>query len=98
MLMVRTRSGRMAQPRSLVARSRQAVAPLLLFAFVVLFPRQAHAETSFTVTYRAPEACPDRDVFIRSVQRRSRIVKPVGPGQQPDVVFDVDLRVRGKKK
>lgn len=69
-----------------------------LVVFLFLYAGTAHADTTFTVTYKVAEGCPDRDRFINGIQRRSQVARPVGPAEQPDVVFTVDIVARGRKK
>lgn len=69
-----------------------------LVVFLFLYAGTAHAETTFTVTYKVAEGCPDRDRFINGIQRRSQVARLVGPAEQPDVVFTVDIVARGRKK
>jgi hypothetical protein len=72
---------------------------LLGLALLCLSPAAGMAaETTFTVTYKAFDGCPDRAAFIRGVQSRSRLAKPVGAAEQPDIVFAVELKAVSKKK
>lgn len=64
----------------------------------MLLVGSAQAETTFTVAYKPPEGCPDRGAFIHGIQSRSRIAKPVGAAEQPDIVFSVDIKQSGPGK
>ncbi|MFO0555198.1 MAG: hypothetical protein U0271_42865 [Polyangiaceae bacterium] len=83
----------MALGRSASRRIRQATSLLAASAGVTILglSREAHADTSFSLTFEAPKECPDRGAFIREVQLRTPRAVPVGVGELPDTVVIVHI-------
>lgn len=63
----------------------------------MLIAGEGRAETTFTVTYKPIEGCPDRGSLIHGIQRLSRIAKPVGAAEQPDIVFALEIERSGPR-
>jgi hypothetical protein len=67
-------------------------------AWFVACPGIARADETFTVAYEAALGCPEKASFVDQIQRRTRRVRPAGPGEQPTHVLSVRLDPPKKAK